>query len=132
KRFVELSEVCLDVRHERADTRAPTVVVQPLGETLGFAQALQRPPGLTELVQHRPQLHANLEGLLQQGWGLGKRVDECQRLLEPVSGFFETGANVDELPSLELAKLCAHRLRAVPDRLQQLDGRLPAENRRGL
>src|ERR1043166_2502195 len=91
QRLVELSEVRVDVRHERADPRVPAVVVQPLGETLGLAQALQRLPDLTELVQDRPQLDANLEGLLHHGWGLGKRVDELQRLLEPDASVLERG-----------------------------------------
>ena len=79
----------MGVRHERADPASPAVVVQPLGEGLGLAQALQRPPDFTELAQHRPQLEADLEGLLQRGLALRQRLEDAQRLLEPDPGVRE-------------------------------------------
>ena len=66
ERLVQLAELRVDVRHERADTASPAVVVQALGESLGLAQALPHPPDFTEQAQHRPQLEADLEGLLQR------------------------------------------------------------------
>ena len=45
----------------RADPASAAVVVQPLGEGLGLAQVLQRPPAVTERDQHRPQLEADLD-----------------------------------------------------------------------
>ena len=72
-----------------ADPASPAVVVQPLGKDLGLAQALQRQPDFTELVQHRPQLEADLEGLLQRGLAFRQRLDGTQRLLEPGPGVLE-------------------------------------------
>ena len=89
ERLVQLAEQRVDVRHERADPASPAVVVQPLGEGLGLAQALQRPPDFTELVQHRPQLEADLEGLLQRGLALRQRLEDAERLLEPDPGVRE-------------------------------------------
>ena len=77
------------VRHDSADPASPAVVVQSLGEGLGLAQALQRPPDFTELAQHRPQLEADLEALLQRGRALRQRVEDAQRLLEPGPGVRE-------------------------------------------
>ena len=81
--------VRVGVRHERADPTSAAVVVQPLGEGLGLAQALQRPPDFTELAQHRPQLEADLEALLQRGRALRQRLEDAQRLLEPGPGVRE-------------------------------------------
>ena len=89
ERLVQLAELRVGVRHERADPASPAVVVQPLGEGLGLAQALQHPPDFTELVQHRPQLEADLEGLLQRGRALRQRLEDTQRLLEPAPGVRE-------------------------------------------
>ena len=50
ERLVQLAEQRVDVRHESADPASPAVVVQPLGEGLGLAQALQHPPDFTELA----------------------------------------------------------------------------------
>ena len=79
----------VDVRHESADPASPAVVVQPLGEGLGLAQALQRPPDFTELDQHLPQLEADLEGLFQRGLALRQRLEDTERLLEPAPGVLE-------------------------------------------
>jgi hypothetical protein len=49
---------------DSADPAAPAVVVQPFGESLGLAQALQHPPAFTELLHHGAQLEADLEALL--------------------------------------------------------------------
>ena len=59
----------MDGRHESADLATPAIVFQPLGEGLGLAEMLKHLPAFTELAQHRPQLEANLEGLLQRGLG---------------------------------------------------------------
>jgi hypothetical protein len=59
------------------------VVVQPLGEDLGLARVLQPPSSLTELHQHRPQLQADLEALLQGGRTRRQRREAIQRLIEP-------------------------------------------------
>ena len=56
----------MDSRHESADLATPAIVFQPLGEGLGLAEVLEHLPPFTELAQHRPQLEANLEGLLQR------------------------------------------------------------------
>ena len=82
-RLLQLAEVSVGRRHDRTDTPAAVVVVQALGDGLGPAQALQPPPGFTELVQHRPQLEADVEGLLQCGLALGERLEDTQRLLKP-------------------------------------------------
>src|SRR5215475_8146559 len=63
--LVWLAEQHVDIRQERANPDTLAVVVQPIGESRGFAQALQHPAGFTELKQHRPQLEADFEGLLQ-------------------------------------------------------------------
>ena len=42
--------------------------------------------GLTEPDQHRPQLEADLEALLQRGRALRQRREDAQRLLEPDPG----------------------------------------------
>ena len=55
---------------KRADLATPTIVFQPLGEGLGLAEVLEHLPDFTELAQHRPQLEANLEGLLHRGLAL--------------------------------------------------------------
>ena len=47
---------------------------------------LEHLPDFTELAQHRPQLEANLEGLLQRGLALRQRRKNIQRLLEPGPG----------------------------------------------
>ena len=59
--LVQLAEQRVDVRHERTDAAAPATVAQSPGEHLGLAQALQRPPHFTELVQHGPQLEADVD-----------------------------------------------------------------------
>ncbi len=40
-------------------------------------------PAFTELTQYRPQLEANLEGLLQRGLTLRQRLENTQRLFKP-------------------------------------------------
>ena len=79
ERLVRLVEPRVDVRHEGADPPAPAVVVQPLGQRLGLAQALQHLPEFAELDQYRPQLEADLEGLLQIGRlsGSGSRASSA-------------------------------------------------------
>ena len=47
---------------------------------------LQPPPGLSEPYQHRPELEADLEALLQRGRALRERREDPQRLLEPDPG----------------------------------------------
>jgi hypothetical protein len=75
ERLVQLAEIVVNIRHERVDAAASAVVVQPLGEGLGLAQEFQLPPAFTELVQHRPQLEADLEALLQCGRALPQRLE---------------------------------------------------------
>ena len=127
ERLVQLAEQRVDVRHERADPASAAVVVQPLGESLGLAQALQRPPDFTELVQHRPQLEADLEGLLQRGLALRQRIEDAERLLEPDPGVRERrprGRLESGLPEI------VHRLlpQLAPERR---DGRAARSARRG-
>ena len=76
ERLVELAEQRVDVRNERVDPAAPAIVVQPFGEGLGLAQALQRPPDFSELGQRVPQIEADVEGLLQCGRRLGQRRED--------------------------------------------------------
>ena len=52
QRLVQLAEPRVDGRRERTHSPAATVVVQPLGDDLGFAQTRQHPPGFAEQVQH--------------------------------------------------------------------------------
>jgi hypothetical protein len=73
----------VDVRHQSPDTAPPAVVVQPLGKSLGFAEAFPHLLDFAELAQHRAQLETDLEGLLQRGRVLRKSIEEAQRLLEP-------------------------------------------------
>ena len=82
ERLVQLAEQRVGDRHERADPAAPAVVVQLLGERLGLAQALEDAPVLTELVQRRPQLQANVEALLQRGVFSGQVPERGERALE--------------------------------------------------
>jgi hypothetical protein len=70
------------VRHERADTAPPPVVVPSFGEGLCLAQARQCQPGFTESAQHRPELEADVESLLERGLILGERFENAERLLE--------------------------------------------------
>jgi hypothetical protein len=79
----------VNVRHERADSAASAVVVQPLGESLGLAQALQGLPDFRELGQHRSQLEADVEGQLQCRLALRQRLEGAERLLEPGPGVRE-------------------------------------------
>ena len=76
ERLVQLAELGVDVRHEGADPAAPAVVVQPLGEGLGLAQALQHPPAFAELDQRRTQLETDIEALLQRGLALRQRLED--------------------------------------------------------
>ena len=68
--LVQLVERGMDGRHEGADLAKPAIVFQPLGEGLGLAEVLEHLPAFTELAQHRPQLKADFEGLLQRGLAL--------------------------------------------------------------
>jgi hypothetical protein len=54
ERLIQLAEYGVGDGREGARPASPGVVVQPLGEVLGFAQPPQRPPNVTEMVQHRP------------------------------------------------------------------------------
>src|SRR5882757_1251105 len=83
---VQLAEPTVHASHDGADPAAPAVVVHPLGEGLGFAQTLQRPPDFAELDQQLSQLEADIEALLQRGLALGQRLEEIQRLLEEGDG----------------------------------------------
>ena len=91
-RLVQLAQQRVDVRRERVDAPQPALVVQALGEGLGLAQAFQLLPDFTELVQHRPELEADLERLLQRGQALRHRPEDPQRLLEPGPGIPERRA----------------------------------------
>jgi hypothetical protein len=48
--------VAVVARHPRADSTAPTVVVQPFGKAFGLAETLDRPRKFTQQVQYRPQV----------------------------------------------------------------------------
>jgi hypothetical protein len=64
ERPVQLSEQRMIVRHECPNTSAAMIVVQPLGQSFGLAQELQRHHEFTKLNQHLPQFQADLEGPL--------------------------------------------------------------------
>src|SRR5687768_5857250 len=66
KPFVQLAEPTEHAGHDRAAPAAPPIVVHPLGESLGFAQTLQRAPEFTELDYHLSQLDADIETQLQR------------------------------------------------------------------
>jgi hypothetical protein len=83
ERLVQLAEPRVVVRREGVDPTSPAVVIQPLGERLGLAQALQHSPAFTELLHHRAQLEADLERLLQGGLAFRQRLEDPQRVLEP-------------------------------------------------
>src|SRR5215472_17599337 len=83
ERLVQLAEQCVEGRHGGAGPAAPAVVVQPLGEGVCLQQALERRRDFAELDQGRPQLDADVEGLLQRGRALRQRREDLQRLLEP-------------------------------------------------
>jgi hypothetical protein len=74
ERLVQFAKHRVAARHERVDAPAPGIVVQPAGEDLGLTQVLPRQPGFTELGEHRPQLEADLEGLLKRGPNLRQRL----------------------------------------------------------
>src|SRR5687768_13076791 len=61
KPVVQLAEPAVHAGHDRADPAAPAIVIHPLGEGLGFAQTLQRPPEFAELDYHLSQLDADIE-----------------------------------------------------------------------
>jgi hypothetical protein len=82
ERLVKLADQRVSHRHERADLAAPAVVVQLLGERVGLAQAFEDVPVLTELVQRRPQLQANVEALLQRGVISGQVLERSERARE--------------------------------------------------
>src|SRR5262245_3111553 len=59
---------------------------------------LEHLPSFAELAQHRPQLEANLEGLLQRGLALRYRLEDTQRLLQSGPGVQESSPR-GSLPS---------------------------------
>src|SRR5262245_58958900 len=73
ERLVQFAEQCVEGRHEGAGLAAPAVVVQPLGEGVGLQQTLERLLDFAELEQRRPQLEADVEGLLQRGRAVRQR-----------------------------------------------------------
>src|SRR5437867_1264729 len=73
------------VRRKGADATTTAVVVQPLGERLGLAQALQHSPTFAELLHHRALLEADRERLLQGNLAFRQRPEDTERLLEPHS-----------------------------------------------
>jgi len=77
-----LTEQRVGDRHERRDPAAPALVVQLLGQDLGLPQDLQYLPDLAELVEGRPQLETNVEGLLQGGLVLRKVSQRGEGALE--------------------------------------------------
>ena len=121
----------MGVRHDRADPASPAVVVQPLGEGLRLAQALQHPPDFTELAQHRPQLEADLEALLQRGRALRQRREDPQRLLEPDPGLRKRrprgrlGSGLPEIVHRLLPHLAPQRVMGEP--LDLLAEAIPVE-----
>src|SRR5262249_55657379 len=98
ERLVELTEQRVGHRHERINPAAPTVVVQPLGNGFGLAQALQHPLAFAELAQHQTQLETELEALLQRGLALRQRLEDVQRLLERF-GSLEVGRSRARKPT---------------------------------
>src|SRR6266487_1738246 len=94
ERLVQLSEIVVSIRQERADPASPAVVVQPLSQGLGLAQALQHPAAFTENTQHWPQLEPDIEALLHGGRALGQRLEGTQCLLEEGEGFSRRGPRV--------------------------------------
>jgi hypothetical protein len=87
--LAQCAELRLDVRHDGADPTAPAVIVQPLGDSLGLTQTLERALGFDEQLQHRSQLEADVEGLLQCGLALRQCREDTQCLLEPGPGVLE-------------------------------------------
>jgi hypothetical protein len=85
--LIRFAEERVDIRHERRDPASPAVVVQALGDGLGFAHPLQRPPGFTEIVQDWPQVETDVEGLLQGGRALWQRLENTQCLIESGESF---------------------------------------------
>src|SRR5437016_2266017 len=78
-------------RQEGVDQAVAVVVVQALGERLGFEHALEPPPSFRELAQHRAQLEADVEGLLEGGSALRQSLESVERLLERGPRFRERG-----------------------------------------
>jgi len=68
--------------HARTHTPAPAVVVQPLGERFGLAQAFEHMAELAALDEHRLQLETDLEGPLQRVLALGEMRQRDERALE--------------------------------------------------
>src|SRR5260370_42069783 len=77
ERLVQLAKQQVDVREDSADLAAALVVVQPLGESLGLAQALQRPWEFTEQGQHGSQFEPSLKAFLQRGLALRECVENA-------------------------------------------------------
>ena len=87
---------------------------RPLGEGLGLAKVLEHLPPFTELAQHRPQLEANLEGLLQRSLAFRQYFENTQCLLEPGAGIQERRAR-GRLPSRLPEILHCLLLQLAPD-----------------
>ena len=80
--IVQLPAKIVQVHPDPAELTAPTIIPQPLGETLSFAQARQR-PRIVALIPHGvPELHANIEPVLQRGPILGEVLEGAERVLE--------------------------------------------------
>src|SRR5260370_28227124 len=102
------------------DTPSAAVIVQPLGDGLDLAQALQLLAKFTELDQYRPELETNVAGLLQRGWALWQRLENSERLLEPGAGLvqrrprgcFESG--LPEIGHRPLSELALERVVREP------------------
>src|SRR5262249_36773010 len=86
ERLVQLAEQRVQVRDRRTDSAPLAVVVEPLGQYLGRAQAFQRLSDFTELVQHDPLVQADLETLGQRRRTLRHPGERVERLLEPAPG----------------------------------------------
>ena len=81
-RRVQLSEHEVGDGQERLGLAASPIVVQPLGESFRLAHALDDLSDFAELVEGRPQLESNVEGLLQRGTALREAAQRGQCPLE--------------------------------------------------
>src|SRR5262245_35668967 len=90
--LIQLSELRMDVRHERRNSAPSSVVVQAFGNDLCLMETLQSPPQLAELVQDRSQLEADLEGLFEGGLAFRQSSEHSEHLLEPGPGVPQRGS----------------------------------------
>src|SRR5262249_6536365 len=117
---VQLAEQRMKIGHDRTRSSSLALVVQPAGQRFALPRALQRWSTLAELVQHQPQVEADLEALAQRGRAFWKLLDRLEGLVEPAPGIAERRARRGLEPRLSqivnslLTQLSSQRVMGEP------------------